>query len=266
MAEAEVPLQAFAQIDWQRPWLAELRDIGEPVAAQVLRGASVAGALNAVCPREDFGFANQHALPPGMAYEQFIFETRRIPTRDNLHDFFNGLIWLHFPGTKRLFNQWQAHAIAAQGVRAVRGPLRDAITVFDENGALLIAPKPLQDALKYREWRRLGEELRPLWQQARLVPVGHALLEKLVLPRKNITAHVFMADDDVALCVDVDAWMAANFEAQAFAAKPFNPLPVLGVPGWWSENENFCFYDDSHVFRSGGFQKNTQHQAALNAC
>jgi len=22
------------------------------------------------------------------------------------------------------------------------------------------------------------------------------------------------------------------------------------VPGWWPENENFCFYDDSLVFRS----------------
>ena len=27
------------------------------------------------------------------------------------------------------------------------------------------------------------------------------------------------------------------------------PLPVLGVPGWWPENENFSFYDDSFVFR-----------------
>jgi len=33
------------------------------------------------------------------------------------------------------------------------------------------------------------------------------------------------------------------------AGKPFTPLPVLGVPGWWAGNENFSFYDDSLVFR-----------------
>ncbi|MBF5004110.1 DUF3025 domain-containing protein [Diaphorobacter caeni] len=271
VAQASVLPQAFAQIDWERPWLAELREVGEPVAARILRGASVAEALNAASRCADFEFVDQHALPPGMAYERFIFENRRIPTRDSLHDFFNGLIWLHFPRTKRLLNQWQAREIAAQGVGAVRGPLRDAITVFDENGALLFAPQPLREALRHREWRRLGEELRPLWRQSRLVPVGHALLEKLVSPRKNITAHVFLPEGgvdpgadtnlnlnlNINLNVDADAWMARHFEARAFATKPFNPLPVLGVPGWWSENENFCFYDDSDVFRSG-FQKNIQ--------
>ena len=34
------------------------------------------------------------------------------------------------------------------------------------------------------------------------------------------------------------------------ATKPFAPLPVLGVPGWWAPNENVSFYDDSDVFRS----------------
>ena len=258
VAEAEATLEAFAQIDWQRPWLAALRESGERIAAQVLRGASVADALNAAQKCSDVvRFVEQHALPAGMAYEQFIYDTRQVPTRENLHDFFNGLIWLHFPQTKRLLNQWQASAIAAQGVGAVRGPQRDAITVFDENGALLIAPEPLREALRQREWRRLGEELRPLWQQARMIPVGHALLEKLVQPRKGITAHVFLAGDSVSPGIDADRWMSTNFEAQVFAGKPFNPLPVLGVPGWWSENENFCFYDDSQVFRSGFAQKNT---------
>ena len=48
----------------------------------------------------------------------------------------------------------------------------------------------------------------------------------------------------------MDAWLAADLDAGHLARKPFNPLPVLGVPLWWAENENFCFYDDSLVFRS----------------
>ena len=32
--------------------------------------------------------------------------------------------------------------------------------------------------------------------------------------------------------------MAADLSAGKLAAKPFVPLPVLGVPGWWPENED----------------------------
>ena len=49
--------------------------------------------------------------------------------------------------------------------------------------------------------------------------------------------------------MNVDGWLAAGLSPEQLAAKPFNPLPVLGVPLWWPENENFCFYDDSLVFR-----------------
>src|SRR4029079_11221469 len=98
-------------------------------------------------------------------------------------------------------------------------------------------------------WRRLFIELRPLWAQARLLVVGHALLEKLAAPRKDLTAHVWRVPcPDVGL-PQADAWLAAQCSADALAAKPFTPLPVLGVPGWWAENENFFFYDDSVVFR-----------------
>src|SRR5258708_36259316 len=51
---------------------------------------------------------------------------------------------------------------------------------------------------------------------------------------------------------DIDAWLAGSIwlGADTLACKPFAPLPVLGVPGWWRENENFSFYDDSLVFRA----------------
>ena len=38
-------------------------------------------------------------------------------------------------------------------------------------------------------------------------------------------------------------------DATTLAQKPFCPLPVLGVPGWWAQNLNFSFYDDPQVFR-----------------
>ena len=33
------------------------------------------------------------------------------------------------------------------------------------------------------------------------------------------------------------------------------PLPILGVPHFWSENADPSFYDDDYVFRSGRRQK-----------
>ncbi|RYF02650.1 MAG: DUF3025 domain-containing protein, partial [Oxalobacteraceae bacterium] len=53
-------------------------------------------------------FVTQDALPPGTAYEAHIFATATIPTRDNLHDFFNGLVWLHFSEAKLRLNALQA--------------------------------------------------------------------------------------------------------------------------------------------------------------
>jgi hypothetical protein len=93
-------------------------------------------------------------------------------------------------------------------------------------------------------------ELRGLWAQSHLVLFGHALLEKLVFPRKSITAHVYRtypASDSIA---DMDAWMAADLSAEKLAAKPFAHLPVLGVPGWWEANQSPDFYADTNVFRA----------------
>jgi len=238
----------FEVNDWERPWLAPWRESGERVVLAIEGGATYHEALNRE-PGALVCFVPQDRLPPGQAYEQFIFESGTVPTRDNLHDFFNGLCWLRFPLTKKKLNQLQAAQIAAAGVVPLRGPVRDALTVFDENAAFLSAPQPLWDALVARDWQRLFVDLRPLWQEARLVLFGHALLEKLASPRKPITAHIYRAQPAMNSIAELDAWVAADLSADKLAAKPFAPLPVLGVPGWWPENENFSFYDDSFVFR-----------------
>jgi hypothetical protein len=237
--------------DWTAPWFAPFAAEGRAVRMAVEQGAALPQALDAggACPVR---FVPQTELPAGTAYEQFIFDTGRVPTRENLHDFFNGLCWLRFPLTKQRLNQLQAAEIAVAGVGAVRGPVRDALTLFDENAALLQAPAPLWDALVARDWQRLFVTLRPLWAQARLVLFGHALLEKLVTPYKSITAHVLREPVPASLGDDLttwDGWLAERLSAPALAAKPFTPLPVLGVPGWWAANNDPAYYADAGVFR-----------------
>ena len=250
------------EIDWAQPWLSDWCPLG-PSLAEAARSAaqgsaSLADALNqaliAAQPHESGAvvhFVPQGHLPPGCAYESFIFDTRQVPTREGLHDFFNALCWVRFPATKRWLNQLQAQAIvAAGGVQSPRGPLRDALTVFDENAAFLQAPDALWRALRERRWHDLFVTHRSLWADARLVLFGHALLEKLVHPYKSITAHVL--DEPVPMHLDSaqwDPWVNAQLTPERLARKPFVPLPVLGTPGWWSPNQEPGFYEDTTVFR-----------------
>ena len=196
-------------------------------------------------------FVSQGELPSDIAYEAFIYSHKRVPTRDNLHDFFNGLCWLRFPKTKSRLNFLQAQEITSQGVGATRGPLRDALTLFDENVLLLQSSDALWQALQDRDWIKLFVQLRDEWQSAHVVTFGHALLEKLVTPYKSITAHVYRIASDIDAQNDqaLDDWLASNLQPNFLATKPFLPLPVLGIPGWWPENEDASFYADTQVFR-----------------
>lgn len=242
----------LSAIEWSAPWLAPYAALGQGVAAQVAAGVSTAEALNtALAPNATpVRFVPQTDLPAGMAYESYIFNSNQCPTREGLHDFFNGMAWLVFPQTKRRLNLLHVAQIAQTGIQPVRGPARDGLTLFDENAAFFHGPDVLWQALVAKDWRRLFVDLRAQWAQVQLVLFGHALLEKLVQPRKPITAHVYRARSSTAALDDMDAWMAADLSADKLAAKPFAHLPVLGVPGWWPDNADPAFYADASVFRA----------------
>ena len=248
---------ALQLIDWTAPWLGPWRVVGEAVAQHVLSGSPQFLALNEVEPSVwtdpchlPVTFLPQTALPQGEAYESFIFRCHSCPTREGLHDFFNGLAWRHFPLIKQRLNQLHVAQIARTGIAPERGPARDALTLFDENAALLRAPDALWNALLAKDWNKVFGDFRDLWAQSQLILFGHALLEKLVHPRKPITAHVYRINPKTDSVADMDAWVAASLNDETLAAKPFAHLPVLGVPGWWPGNEEADFYGDPTVFRA----------------
>ncbi len=246
-------------IDWSAPWLAPWRPIGEPLARQA-REIGLVAALNAAAAAAGPRFVAQDDMPQGEAYEAFIARTASVPTRANLHDFFNGLAWLRHPALKRRLNELQAAQIAAAAPgRACRGAVRDALTHFDENAALLQAPPVLIEALRGRDWQALFVIHRAAWAGARLELFGHALLEKLVRPRPAITAHVWVVPERVQA---MTPWLAETMTTGQLAGKPFLPLPVLGVPGWWTANEAPDFYRDATVFRPA--QKQTAARGPLS--
>jgi hypothetical protein len=257
----------LSQIDWSRPWLDAVRPAFDRLQ---LRGDSFIDAFNANAAAlglvnqsgQPIRFVPQAELPEGMAYEEFIGATGRVPTRDNLHDFFNGLVWQTFPLTKRELNALQAAQIAEAGVGKSRGPARDAATIFDENAALFVVREgadgdALLDALRGHRWREaLADRAAMYGRDAELWLFGHALMEKLVAPRKAITAHLlsvrahgeYFGFSPEARRAWLDSHVAAQLQREVLTTSRFSPLPVLGVPGWWPGQDE-AFYSDDSVFR-----------------
>lgn len=255
------------QIDWPRPWYDTVRPAFERLA---LEGDAFHDAFNrqaeALALVNHRGlpvrFVPQADLPEGMAYEEYIGATGCVPTRDNLHDFFNGLVWQTFPLIKRALNETQAAQIAILGVGKSRGPARDAGTIFDENAALLVVRdsdegRALVDALRTHQWHEALWRRRAMFgRDAEIWLFGHALMEKLVAPRKAITAHtrVVVVPDDyfgldpAARRAMVDRIVTAELKEEELTNACFTPLPVLGVPGWWPGQDE-AFYADAAVFR-----------------
>lgn len=304
---------SFAAIDWQAPWLCHLNQLDyishaitqlsglkdEPAQTDIIENTPdiIAKVLNTALQQQadelrqllpktkpalnnqthNLRFVSQNALPAGEAYESFIGTTGNIPTRNNLHDLFNGSIWLTFPKTKALLNYYHILEIEQQGIGASRGRVRDTITVFDENGAILVIAEPsIGEALVDFDWQASLVAPRDKWDkpkalnsdsQAAVYIFGHALLEKLLQPRKALCAHsivINVTQDFFVLSLSerishldkrVADYMDALLSQPDVTPRKLSPLPILGVPHFWAENAKPNFYDDSQVFRSGRRQK-----------
>lgn len=267
----------FAALDWDAPWFAGVRRRWLQVQAEWEQSArDVAGSapgLHLPLTRlarqyglqnhggQDLQFVSQSSLPPELAYESFIAASGQVPTRENLHDFFNALIWFSFPHAKRELNHIQAGQLARDGVQGVRGVVRDAATLFDENAALLLLPQnaagqELLACLRRHAWPQFFAALQP----AQVHLFGHALLEKLVCPFKAITAHsyvLWLPPAQYQFCLHaampevqqvLDQVLAARLADQGLHTADFLPLPVAGIRGWWAQQDQ-AFYADSRVFR-----------------
>ena len=308
----------FGAINWQAPWLThlnqlsylsatieQLSDVNKANEQSVSNDTQIdiiTSVLNAALKQQSeecqtllpitkpvlnnqtygLNFVSQNALPEGMGYEQFIGSTGNIPTRDNLHDLFNGSIWLTFPKTKAMLNYHHMLEISKQSggpdSQKSRGRIRDTITVFDENGAILVTAEPsIGEALIDFNWQASLIEPRESWDNPSLCNkqlfnknakavvyiFGHALLEQLIQPRKALCAHsvvINVSQDFFALSTSeriiyVDNKLAEHMNKllsqEGITPRQLAPLPILGVPHFWSDNADRSFYSDAYVFRSG---------------
>jgi hypothetical protein len=177
-------------------------------------------------------------------YEQAIAVAGVVPTRECWHDFFNGLVWLCFPHIKRALNRLQVDALAIgdpiaapAGQRSPRGPLRDALTIFDENAVFLdAASSALLQSLRDHDWPAVFARPAEHWHDIRVTVFGHALLDQLRQPRLNLTGHL---------------WLGSRppLASELLTRTHRTPLVLMGIPGWAIHAGLTVDLTDASIFR-----------------
>jgi len=209
-------------------------------------------------------------------YEPRIFLRGELQLRErNWHDLLNVLTWLAFPRAKAAMNERHFHALEAQrgtGMRN-RGPVQDALTLFDEGGVIVASSDDRLLALtRGFEWKELFWVRRDdVRARMRFFVLGHAIHEKALEPFPGITARGILVDmpEDLlhapspGLLADLDARTAARIgDPSVFSGtRDLAPVPILGVPGWCAANEREHYYDDVGYFRPGRRGRRDQGRA-----
>lgn len=186
-------------------------------------------------------------------YEPRIFLRGEVQTRNqNWHDFFNAVVWHRFPKIKRAINALQYELQKSHFPEKSRLPAENMLTLFDENGAIVIArDAELIELIRSHKWHELfWKRRKQVVEQLTVVVFGHALYEKAMHPYIGLTAQCLLFTD--ANVESLDSYVAAFLAAKGSALRTadLDPLPVLGIPGWWPENQDESFYANAKYFRS----------------
>ncbi len=218
-------------------------------------------ALKAVpaSPLSDFGHG---------AYEASVNLHATLHTRlENWHDCFNLLTWCTFPLSKAALNAAHlsspALPLSTPARAGARTPAQDALTQFDESGAVLVCADPeLSELLKAFQWKQVFWERRAAVSASlRCFVFGHGLMEKALTPYLGLTAKAclfnvgkdFMQASFAEQLAVVDKKIAALLTgAQAWShPRDLLPLPILGMPGYSPDNQEARYYDNLDYFRPG---------------
>ncbi|WP_440904889.1 DUF3025 domain-containing protein [Catenovulum sp. SX2] len=209
-------------------------------------------------------FVEQDEDSPELAelgYEGFINQTGLIPTRkDNWHDFFNALIWGLFPESKQAINQLHVADISEHGLKK-RTKQRDALTLFDECGIILAYTHDEQkNALRNHMWMESFWDKRSQWYQSiRPFVFGHAMYEMALAPYIGLTAKAYFIKVAPSFFAEtlsnqyriLDGLLAKEMRVDKTLSdnKKLSPLPILGVPSWYKDNQQQNFYSNTNYFR-----------------
>ena len=208
---------------------------------------------------------------PGHFQEHYaprIYLSGEIQTRtENWHDFFQYLTWFMFPKTKAIINA--IHIPAAQAriennaELGRRSPIENMLSLFDEGGAVILcSDDSMLQLIRDFKWKELFWSRRDeLESKLKLVTFGHALYEKGLSPYVGMTANCILLFVNESILQQtnqeqldyIDTELSTLFSTGEPYKKPkdLSPFPLLGLPGWDSDNENEAYFDNTNYFRPG---------------
>lgn len=252
------PLRLFGRTVLETRW-PSLDDLRRPLAAREPPITTRSGAPLNFVPQGRKANAFEEK------YEARIYLRGEVQVRrDNWHDLLNALVWLTFPQSKSALNERHYHALLEQRAAGSqnRGPVQDAMTLFDEGGVIVAARDPgLLRLIEHFWWKDLFWRNRArVMADMRFCLFGHALYEKALRPFVGITGRGVLLEVDTEffaspLSVQVerlDAMLAAQLlDADRLrSTRELAPVPILGVPGWCADNVSESYYDNRDYFRS----------------
>lgn len=211
---------------------------------------------------QDWSFVDSTVLDDdGRYYEDFISQSQQIPMRaNNWHDLFGALIWCLFPKSKQLMNELHMEQIQQFGSKE-RTRVRHKLTLLDECGVLFCI-KPSQrfmlDLLRDHQWTQAFYQHKKLWAELNPIIFGHANYEMATRPFIGLTGKLWCIElpehSEIPKGIKgynfVDDLLAKQLvQAELLLDnQQLSPLPLLGVPGWYKEQEE-AFYADTSYFR-----------------
>ena len=211
----------------------------------------------------DIQFVPQHEKPKVFetGFEQRAFLSGEVQVRpESWHDVLNALTWLFFPRSKAALNA-RHYKVLETDQSLGRSPEGDALTLFDEEGVLVISRNvELTRLLTEFRWVELFYERREeVKSHMSFYIFGHALLEKTMNPYVGMTGKAMIVNQPYNLRhgslietqVEVDnALLRLVSNQNTFTSgREFSPLPMLGLPGCWNGNEKVDFYLNESYFR-----------------
>jgi len=193
-------------------------------------------------------------------YESRIYLKGELQTRlENWHDFFNAMCWLQFPKIKSALNKLHFETSQKREEGSNRSPLENAIALFDECGAIIVADdEKYLELIRNHQWKEIFWDNKDVWgKNIQCYVFGHAMHEKALKPYIGMTTHCVLIKKDSHFfhlenneqleIIDhqiSDTWSNKKIKN----TKDLQPAPLLGIPGW-HKNQNSDFYQDVTYFR-----------------
>lgn len=194
-------------------------------------------------------------------YEARLFQHGIVETRpDCWHDLFGALVWLTFPRAKAALNRRHFATLAQDQAARQRGPVRDALTQFDECGLIVLcADDSLWLGIRAHRWQEVFVGRRAeVKSKLGFLLFGHGSYDALRSPFAGLCAKAWPLKVSADLLATplaqqiafADTALADHFENTAdLLSRHWQPIPLLGIPGVTPASEDPAYYADTRQFR-----------------